>query len=794
VKFQSHEVKCTGRVSVLIGVLLMAASVAAQTVSSVTVSPTNVPALVFSTGTVTLSGPAPTGGATVTLKNTQTFSATVPPNVVVPAGATTASFRITTHYSTGQQTPVITATYNKTSQSATLNVHIPIMGTAAGGFLGDLNPATQACMNFPVYGGYDAKGNLYVTDTNGDRIRRIAPNGKIYTSAGVGQLGFNGDNIKANTTAMGNPKGIAVDAAGDYWYADPGNNRVRMVTAATGLVTTVAGNGTRGYLGDNGPATSAEVNSPNGVALDASGNVYFSDAGNNVIREINTSTGVITTVVGNGVGGFSGDNGPPTSASLYNPRGLAFDPATGNLFIVDAFNNRIRMVTGLGTSGATITTIAGIGSGATSGDGGQATLAAIGSPRNVLISNGILYFTQGGLSRVRQINLSTGIITPVAGSVNGYDGEGNPPASAEFQAPTGLVMNAAGNLLIFDSGNDRIREISGSPLARFLPSARMHADLSSQTLNTIAGGWVGDGGLPTNGCLNSPENIFFDGSGNYLIADTGRVRLVSGGTVISTLAGTGVFGYTGDGGAATLATMTFPLGVVRDSAGNTYIADNGNNAIRKVDTSGNMSTFWTDPSVKDLTSLAIDTGGNIYSADRGACVIRQITPSAVATVIAGVLNSCGYNSDGISATTAQLNKPYGVALDAAGNLYIGDTANNRVRMVTLSTGLISTLTGNGTCGFAGDGGLPAAATICNPSGLTVDPTGRVIFADNGNFRVRLIDGAKIITFAGTGIPGYNNNNRKTTLTNLGGPIAVGLDANNYLYISDDVNYRIRVIQ
>jgi len=785
VNSQRNELKRAVRRGALFCILL-ASNLIAQTVTSVVVNPTSVPALVFSTGTVTLSAAAPAGGAVVTLKSSKAFSASVPASVTVAAGATTANFQITTHYSNAQNIPVITATYKGSSQTANLTVRVAVMGTAAGGYLGDTMAATKACMNFPVYGGFDGTGQLYVTDTNGDRIRRIAPNGKIYTSAGVGQLGYNGENIPANTTAMGNPKGIAVDAAGDYWYADPGNNRVRMVSATTKNVNTVAGNGTRGYMGDGGLATAAEINMPNGVALDALGNFYFADAGNNVIREVNVSTGIINTVVGNGTPGFGGDGGPPLSASLYNPRGIAFDPATGNLYIVDAFNNRVRVVTGLGTATPLINTFAGNGTGKTSGDGGTAIAAAIGSPRDVLVSNGNVYLSQGGISRVRQINISTGIITPVAGSTNGYDGEGDPPASAEFQAPTGMMINPAGNLLILDSGNDRLREISGAAASKTF--------LSSQTVNTIAGGYVGDGGLPTNACLNSPENIFFDASNNYLIADTGRVRSVStSGPTITTLAGTGVFGYTGDNGPANVATMTFPLGVVKDSLGNSYIADNGNNVIREVDAGGTITKYWGDPTAKDLTSLAIDASNNIYSVDRGACVIRKIT-GGVATVVAGVLGTCGYNSDGISATTAQLNKPYGIAVDAAGNLYIGDTNNHRVRMVTLSTGLISTLAGTGTCNFSGDNGPATAATLCQPSGVAVDPVGRVVIADYGNFRVRLIDGGKILTFAGTGIPGYNNNGRKATLTNLGGPIAVALDSTNLLYISDDVNYRIRVIQ
>jgi streptogramin lyase len=285
-----------------------------------------------------------------------------------------------------------------------------------------------------------------------------------------------------------------------------------------------------------------------------------------------------------------------------------------------------------------------------------------------------------------------------------------------------------------------------------------------------------------------------DASGNYWIAETDRVRKVSGG-IIATAAGTGIYGYTGDGGSAASATLASPLGVAEDPSGNLFIADNWNKVIRKVDTTGTITTFFNDPAGVDFVSLTTDAAGNVYSVDRGECVVRQISPSGVGTIVAGVLGTCGYNSDGIAATAAQLKAPYGVALDSAGNIFIGDAGNNRVRKVTLSTGLISTVAGTCTCNFSGDGGLATAATLCAPSGVVVDPNGRLFIADYFNFRVRLVDTTrKISTYAGTGIPGFNNNGRKATSTNLGGPISVALSPSNILYISDDVNYRIRVIQ
>jgi hypothetical protein len=255
-----------------------------------------------------------------------------------------------------------------------------------------------------------------------------------------------------------------------------------------------------------------------------------------------------------------------------------------------------------------------------------------------------------------------------------------------------------------------------------------------------------------------------------------------------------VTGYSGDNGAATSAQVNSPLGVAADPFGNVYIADNGNNVIRVV-TAGTITTFDQDPTFRNLASLTTDSAGNVYSVDTGACVVREITPAGSSTIVAGILNGCGYNTDGISATTAQLSQPYGVALDTAGNIYIGDAGNNRVRKVTISTGLISTIAGTGNCGFSGDTGPATSAELCSPSGVAVDSLGRVFIADYSNFRVRFIStNGNISTYAGTGLPGYNNNGRMATKTNLGGPIGVALGPSNVLYISDDQSYRIRVIE
>ena len=215
--------------------------------------------------------------------------------------------------------------------------------------------------------------------------------------------------------------------------------------------------------------------------------------------------------------------------------------------------------------------------------------------------------------------------------------------------------------------------------------------------------------------------------------------------------------------------------------------------IRKVDPSSNtITTFAADPTFSDLVSLAVDARGNLYSADDGACVIRKITPGGVISVVAGNF-TCGFNGDGIQAIDAELNGAYGIAVDIQGNLYIGDTLNNRIRKVNRS-GIISTIAGTGTCGFSGDGGSAILAMICNPLGLIVDTSGNVYFADENNLRVRKITrSGKLNTIAGSGNSGYNGENLPATSTNIDDPAAIGIDNVGTVFVLDDIQARVRKI-
>lgn len=330
-------------------------------------------------------------------------------------------------------------------------------------------------------------------------------------------------------------------------------------------IRTIAGNGSQVFAGDGGPATAAGLNHPRGLAVDASGNVYISDVDNHRIRRVSPS-GIISTIAGNGVPGDSGDGGPAVSASLSDVTGLALDGA-GNLYIADAGNRRVRKVT---TNGI-ISTIAGTGVQGFSGDGGPATDAQLNRPTSVLFRAGDLYIADSSNQRIRRVS-ANGTITTIAGNgVAGFSGDSGPATSASLRFPLGLAADSLGNLYFADGDNNRVRRISPEGII-------------TTAAGNGSGRFAGDQGPATNASLNIPWDVAIDGAGNLYIADAGnnRVRKVDGFGLISTLTGTGEDGYAGDDGPAAAAVLNFPWGLTTDASGRIYIADRVNNRVRLV--------------------------------------------------------------------------------------------------------------------------------------------------------------------------------------------------------------------
>lgn len=327
-----------------------------------------------------------------------------------------------------------------------------IAGTTVAGFSGDNGPATAAQLYGPLGIAVDSAGNIYFADRFNDRVRKINTTGIITTIAGTGTGGYNGDDIAATTAQLNDPFGVAVDNAGNVYVADHSNHRVRRISN-TGIITTVAGTGTAGYNGDDIAATTAQLNEPRGVAVDKFGHLFIADQANNRVRQVTLSTGIISTIAGNGTQGFSGDGGPATAAMLNGPYAMAAD-TFHNLYICDVDNQRVRKINWAGT----ITTVAGTGVGSYNADGIPATNAQLNEPIGIAVNaGGELFIADAWNERIRKVDLS-GIISTYAGIGTAGVGLDSVAATAcAFYYPYGIAVNSAGNIYICDQGNQRIR-------------------------------------------------------------------------------------------------------------------------------------------------------------------------------------------------------------------------------------------------------------------------------------------------------------------------------------------------
>ena len=681
-----------------------------------------------------------------------------------------------------------------------------VISTVAGGAP---PPTPMAAVNASIGapGGVatSANGDVYFISSN-NAILKVDRNGILTRVAGNSRAGFSGDGGPAVNAQLfgqeagtfpGGSQGVAIDNAGNLYFADPYNNRIRKVSAA-GIITTVAGSGpccfggVNSSSGDGGPATAAQLSFPVGVALDAVGNLYIADRNNQKVRKVSAS-GIITTVAGNGVCcGFSGDGGAATNAQIYSPGALAVD-TLGNLYIADELNQRVRRVSPDGI----ISTVAGTGVQGYSGDGGLAVNAQLRDPIGVAIdSAGNLYIADS--TRIREVS-SNGIIGTVAGTGGqGYSGDGGPAISAELNLLSGVTVDNSGNIYIADRQNNRVRKVSNQ----------------SGTITTTAGNgtgnYSGDGGPATNSQV-SPFGVAVDGVGSLYLADrdNNRVRKVSLGGTITTIAGTGTKGYSGDGGPATSAQLAGPYGVAVDSANNVYIADSSNNRIRKVSPGGIITTVAgtgfqgysgdggpaTNAQLYLPTGVATDALGNLYIADLTNYRIRKVVPNGIISTVAGNGSSQGTDTgDGGPATSASMSEPFGLAIDGSNNVYIASQLGNRIRKVSLD-GIISTVAGTGVQGFSGDGGPATDSRLLGPRGVTVDPSGNIYIADTGNSRIRKVTtNGTITTVGGTGTQAYTGDGGPATSAQMNQPSGLSVDATGNVYVADGNNKAIRVLQ
>ena len=664
--------------------------------------------------------------------------------------------------------------------------------TVAGGGSDDGNAAIAVALNRPAGMASDAAGNIYVAEYSGNRIRKVAAGTGIVSTVAGGLAGYGGDGGAATAARLNYPHGIAVDQAGNLYIADSGNNRIRKVTAATGIITTIAGTNSSGYDGDGPDATVLRISGPAGIAVDTAGNVYFSDTNNQRIRKI-TPAGALVTVAGDGTQGFGGDGGNALSASFHTPNDIAMD-AGGNLYIADYWNHRIRRID---AASRNIDTVAGDGTPGFTGDGGPAISARFNGPMGLAVdAEGNLYFGDYYNARMRKITMASGAVTTVAGNGTAtFAGDGGSATAASLSQPYGVTVDNAGDLLISDAGNLRIRRVVAGIISTFAGNGQAV--------------YTGDGGNALAASLYNPRKVALDATGNLYIADTyhQRIRKVDAATkIISTVAGTGTAGASGDGGPATAADLSYPEGLAIDAVGNLHISDASNGRIRKIAAgtniisteAGTTSGFSGDggPAAAAQLSypgrLTLSPTGDIYIVDGGNRRIRKIsaTTGNISTVAGnGTAASTG---DGGGAIDAGLYAPTSVALDATGNLYIPEYQGGRVRKVDATTQFISTVAGNGSYGYSGDGGPATAASFMVMEDVVVDSIDNLYIADCGNHRIRKVAAGIVTTVAGTGTAGVSGDGGPATSADIDCPYGLALNASGtLLYFADTNRDRIR---
>jgi len=612
-----------------------------------------------------------------------------------------------------------------------------LAGTGARAFSGDEGPGIEAKLDLPSSVVVDTQGNIIISDQANYRLRRLEPNGIINTVCGTGTAGYGGDGGPADQAQINGPKGqsaapasrIAIDARDRIYIADTGNHRIRLIDEL-GDITTIAGTGTAGYSGDGGAATQAQLNTPSDVAIAPNGTLYIADTNNNAIRVVKPD-GTIATFAGTGTRGFSGDGGPATLATLDRPYGVEI-AANGDVYIADTHNQRIREVTGAGLAQPTpqptpepeiirctetvgsICTYVGTGGQAFNGDGKDRLHTIIYWPFDIeFTASGRRIFLDWNNHKVREILPDERVVTIVGTDFVG-DGpkdlsdtkpEGADPFTVDLNHPTEIKELSNGDLILMAWHNHKIRELKKS-------------DGRVRVLLGAGADFKGDGGPAKDARVNQPPHGEFDAAGNFFVIDqrNQRIRVLYDfanarkEAIVDTILGTGVRGFNGDGPA--LATqVNFPAGGNPEPSGGLafgpdgalYFSDTNNNLIRKI-VFGDAGTF------KD----------------------------GVVVTVAGTGDK-GYAGDGGPATKALLSYPADIEFGPEdGNLYFADADNNRVRMIDLSTGVITTVAGTGDGSYGGDGGQAVDARLNRPFGVAFDEHGDLYISDTFNSRIRKV--------------------------------------------------------
>lgn len=585
------------------------------------------------------------------------------------------------------------------------------------------------------------------------------------------------DGIAANAR-FNQPGAMAMDSNGNLYIADRSNNTIRKMTPG-GIVTTLAGlAGTSGT--NDGVGAAARFFGPNGLVVDPAGNVYVSDSGNDTIRKI-TPGGQVTTIAG--LPKVAGKvNGTGSAARFNNPWGLTISGT--NLYVADAFNNAIRLV----TPGGVVKTFAG-SLGNSGSDNGTGTSAKFNFPVGIAVdATGNFYVTEAGNDTLRKITPG-GAVSTVAGKAGQAGSDDGTNSTARFNQPLGVTVDANDNAYIADTGNETIRKVTSAGVVTTLAGTNGQA------------GHVDDTGSAAR--FNNPFGIVLDSNMNLLVADFDNdvIRKIDPNAVVTTIAGVDGTKGTNDG-SSSQARFALPDGVAMDTNGNFYIADEGNDTIRKITPDGTVSTFAGTPGVSGTNNgpvltasfnhpvgLAFDQNGNLFVLESQSDDVRMITPGGMVSTFAGSPGVSGTNN-GVG-TQAQFFLPIGIAVDSSNNVYVGDTQNHAIREIT-PDGTVSTLAG--MIGSEGtNNGTGTNAGFSFPEGVAVDSDGNVFVVDNGDFTIREITPAGVVTTL-AGLSGVSGSSDGTgTNAEFDFPFGLTIDANRNLYVVDSGNALIRKV-
>ncbi|MBI3942888.1 MAG: hypothetical protein HY326_07730 [Chloroflexi bacterium] len=574
-----------------------------------------------------------------------------------------------------------------------------VVGSGKMGRGGEGRPALEAEFDTTCGVVVDDAGNIYVCNKWDSNVRRVdAKTGIIETFAGQNTRnyplergfsrpysgaaytfgGFHGDGGPASQAAFHLPEHLGIDSKGNLYVCDNGNNRIRKIDMQTGIITTILGTGQRSSNGDGGPATEASTYTPDSIFVDVHDNVYVGEARGCRVRKVDAKTGIVTTIAGTGVPGW-GEEGLPGTETKSNPIecGIWADP-DGTVFYSDS-SGRLRRIDG---QTGIVTTVLG---GTSIHDGGPATEAFLACPRGICVGpDGHIYFADNQGDRIRAIDPVTGIIRTVAGTgARLFGGDNGPAIEAYLFNPADVSVDAQGRIAIADTHNGRIRRVDADGMIRTIAGTGEDADR-------------GDSGPAICAGLTSVRSVAHGPGGNVYVGDAvGRILMADVTTgLITTVAGTGISGYSGDGGPAKKARIGVPAAIRFDAAGNLYFSDLTQHVVRKVDMAGIITT-----------------------------VVGCGKP--------------GFSPDGTPAIEARLHKPMGLAVTGDGVVYVSDSRNNRVRRVA-SDGRLETVAGSDTPGDRGDGGSAVEASLNEPNGLCFYTPDILLICDHYNNRLKAV--------------------------------------------------------